>query len=288
MIDDRSSGWGSPIFAKSTAITGVDSQYVDNGLLSVTVTMKVTHKAVICSPFSELAALFRVQVLLPVAARAAAGDALLVPADSAPVAAGSHYLSNASDVLATAIKLAQADAGQGQPMRIAVPHTSQRQAHLFVAAIYARDMPGLLDSLPAARLQVEPAGISSQMPVPLCNLRLWPCCSAAEALHVVCLLQELSNVAHKLACSEVLTAVDEAMLRKCGVSAQPPVLQSGWLKPDNALAALGWAQSRGLTGLQLKAAQYAAAHQKELSLEGAASDAGENLVLMLRCLQGTA
>ena len=100
------------------------------------------------------------------------------------------------------------------------------------------------------------------------------------------MVQDFSNVAHKLACSEILDAIDAAMLRKCGVTPQPQGLRGDWLTAANVLPALAWAQSRGLTALHRKAAEYIAAHLQEISLDGRASEVGENLIAVLQSVQG--
>ena len=133
-----------------------------------------------------------------------------------------------------------------------LPDTSFVEANLLVSSIYTRRLDRFLDGLPAARVK------------------------------------DLSHVAHRLGCSDILGEIDAAMVRKCGVEPQPAGLRAGWLKASSALPTLVWAQSRGLPKLQLRAAKFVAARHKELVLDGAASEVGENLLLVLRCLQGKA
>ena len=89
-------------------------------------------------------------------------------------------------------------------------------------------------------------------------------------------LRELSDIAHRLGCAAVLLAVDAAVVRKC---------DGGWLNTHNALATLAWAQSRGLPALHRRAASYIATHQRDVSLKGAARDAGDNLLAVLQSVQ---
>ena len=174
-------------------------------------------------------------------AKAASGDALLVPSDGAPVTAHSQYLTLASSTFAAALQLAKAEASEGELLRVPLPSSTQREATLLAAAIYTRQLDALLDSLPAARLT------------------------------------ELANVCHRFGCEELLAACDTALLRK--------VERGAWLKPANALSVLGWAQSRGLPGVRLKAAEYAASHLQDLVVDKAAAEAGDNVALLAQCLQ---
>ena len=206
------------------------------------------------------------QVTLPVAPKAATGDALLVPAAGEAILCHSTLLALESDVLFTAVELGKAQAdeerhalkvqqeqGQGEQdeqgeapaelLRLTLPCTTQAEAVLLVAALYARfKLDTLLDSLPGDRVL------------------------------------DLASIAHRFACTEILGEVDKALVRKCTGA---PDIKIGWLRASNALWVLGWAESRGLSGLQKEAAKYVAAHHSGVALSGAAAEAGENLVMVL-------
>ena len=120
------------------------------------------------------------QVPMPSVQEAATGDTLLVPADGEPLQCHSQLLAIASPhVLAGAVHLAEANAGQSRPLRVPLPDVSHREATLLSAAIYSHDLPGML-----ACLRAGPE------------------------------LQELTAVAHRLGCTAVLSAVDAAFVRK--------------------------------------------------------------------------
>ena len=121
-----------------------------------------------------------------------------------------------------------------------------------------------------------------------------PCSSEREAALLICAvyarqldtlldslpaarLMELADVCHRIDC-EILEACGSALVRK--------VQQGAWLTPQNALSMLSWAQSKDLAGLRLKTVKYAASHMAELVIDEAAANAGDNVALLLLCLQG--
>ena len=71
------------------------------------------------------------------------------------------------------------------------------------------------------------------------------------------------------------------MLRKCGTQQLGPSFRGSWLSPGNVLSTLAWSQSRGLPGLRVRAAEYAAAHLSEVALTES-PDTEDNLSLVLR------
>ena len=155
-----------------------------------------------------------------------------------------EYLAVSSTVLADAVLLAGSQAGSVDMLCIPLPCTSAREAKILVSALYARDLPGLLRSLPA-----EPE------------------------------LRELSRVAHRLGCIAVLGSLDAVTARKAAS-------EEGWLTPDNALSTLAWAESMGLAALHGQTAEYIASNLQDISLDGAAGEAGDNLLAVLRSVQG--
>ena len=180
---------------------------------------------------SPLTKLLSVQVPLPVAAKAASGDALLVPASGAPLRVHGMQLALASEVrtrplkpaaavyglvcvsccvpcqvLATTVHLARSQTSEGELLHLPLPDTSQREASLLICMLYARELAELLDSLPAARLV------------------------------------ELANVCQRFSCD---------LLGACGAALVRRVERGAWLTPENALCMLSWAQSRGLAGARL-------------------------------------
>ena len=116
------------------------------------------------------------------AAKAASGDALLVLSDGAQLRVHALIVSLESPVLATAVQLAMAQPGREGLLEIPLLSTSHSEAALLVCALYARDLPGLLDGLPAD----------------------W--------------VLELAAVSHRFACCEVLQEADRALVRKCSSS----------------------------------------------------------------------
>ena len=76
-----------------------------------------------------------VQVPLPVAAEAASGDALLIPADGRPLRAHQQYLSLASSTITRRLQQAQSQVADGELLRLVLPHTSEREAALLLKAI---------------------------------------------------------------------------------------------------------------------------------------------------------
>ena len=227
-----------------------------DGYLTFAVTVKVGRtggcRSWGCAPTMSV---LLMQVPLPAVPKAADGDALLEPAEGPPLSVSSALLSLESEVLDTAVQLAKqqaaeaatsetgdqddAEAETNKLLLIPLYCTSQSEASLLLSALYSRSrLHKLLDSLPAD----------------------W--------------VLELAAVAHRLACSDILSGADEALVRKCS---------SSWLAPSTALDVLRLAESSGLPSLQARVAQYIADHVKELKLGSKAS--GDSLLMVLQRLQ---
>ena len=130
------------------------------------------------------------QMPLPIADKAAYGDALLVPASGPGVLCSSHYLAVLSPILATACQLAELGASRFELMRLPVPRTSEVEAVLLVSAAYSRDLPGLLDTLPPARLQsssTEPA-VPASVRSAGCECTCVHATRPASSLQLACLI----------------------------------------------------------------------------------------------------
>ena len=147
----------------------------------------------------------------------------------------------ASEKLEPAVALAQSKARKGELLHVLLPDSTEREAALLVAALYARELAKVLDMLPPARLM------------------------------------ELADVSHRFT-SDILGPCCDALVRKAE--------RGAWLKPENTLAMLGWATSKGVAALRIKVAQYAASHIKELAIDEAAAEAADDMGLLLLCVQG--
>ena len=135
-------------------LTQADSAFVSAaGLLTVEVKIQVSWLIALLPAMLSRRLTVTAQVPLPAVAKTASGDALLVPSSGAPLQVHSAYLALGSDVLETAIELAKSQATKDELLHLPLPHTSLREAALLVAALYARELSELLDTLPAARLQ---------------------------------------------------------------------------------------------------------------------------------------
>ena len=182
-----------------------------------------------------------------------------------------------SDVLATAVQLAQAEhnklrcdpgtqadavqmthqpAEQSQLLPIVLPDCTADEVALLACCLYCRHrLDQLLDSLPALLVLV------------------------------------LSSIAHRLACRDILCEVDRAMVRKCTGSSSSSSSSSsstarrstGWLTADNAVRAMLFAESKGLLGLQRTAVEFIWEHRGTVKINS--KDAEDSLVMLLQHLR---